>query len=178
MRIVARVGIVALSVGTLAACTSGNPEEAAQPSAQPDFITAEQFCGALSTADLAPLRDGPVSDRPQETTDEGLPGCKWPVSDGWGWLKMEVFSPASVDALIQVSKSSYPVGAGTAYRQLQGSPGDSCSGAIVTMPNAPTGYVLNLKYDRPVPIADASDACQKTTPQVEKVLKKLGWWSA
>ncbi|MGC5258185.1 DUF3558 family protein [Gordonia sp. DT218] len=105
------LGISALSVVLLlAACGDDSPDDAAQqttghsetaashgdPVQSPTALTAEDICAALTPQDIAPLADGEVTKQPEPTDDRGLPGCDWPVSDGYGSLEMDVFKPFDV----------------------------------------------------------------------------------
>ncbi|NED61351.1 hypothetical protein G3I15_10490, partial [Streptomyces sp. SID10244] len=88
------------------------------PVENPTRLSSADICAVLTPDDVAPLTDGKVTESPTPTDTQGLPGCKWPVQDGWGWLELGVSKPTSEKALISASKSNYAVGGGTAYEQL------------------------------------------------------------
>ncbi|GAA3709575.1 hypothetical protein GCM10022238_25710 [Gordonia hankookensis] len=137
----------------------------------PTALTAEDICAALTPQDIAPLTDGDVTEQPEPKNDRGLPGCEWPVSDGYGSLEMDVFKPFDVNIILgSAMVRQFPVGDGTVYQQTQDD-ASTCR-ALVRTPNTPKGFVLRVRLDGQ---ADASKLCESAIPQTEKVLKALGW---
>ncbi|AZG45631.1 DUF3558 family protein [Gordonia insulae] len=170
---------------TLSACTttSDTSSETLGPSPVPPVVetpatdpnptgfSPEQLCETLTPDDVAPLTDGEVTDAPTPTSFRGLPECKWPVENGYGWLKMGVFMPVDANGLLATAARKYPVGDGMGYQLLPGDNG-TCK-AMVQTPRVPEGYVLSVDVN---PSDDMeSNLCEKAVPQTEKVLKALGW---
>ncbi|PXW26980.1 UNVERIFIED_CONTAM: hypothetical protein DES50_11449 [Williamsia faeni] len=138
------------------------------------FLSPQEICDTLTPEDMAPLTDGEVTDKPTPTTDLGLPGCRWPVENGWGWLELSVFEPVSVDALITISEEQYQVGNSTGYQTFPDAV-YSCRGIVVS-PGAPDGYVLGVALDKVIGTTPANpDLCELAIPQTVKVLERLGW---
>lgn len=138
----------------------------------PTTMTAAQICASLTPQDMAPLTSGTVTDKPQPTMNLGLPGCKWPVENGYGWLAIDVFKPVSVDAVLTTAVSQYKVGDGTGYQQFDDDGTTMCQ-ALVRTPRTPDGYLLGVKIDG---AGDGSaNLCTKSVPQTEKVLEALKW---
>lgn len=183
-------GAALLTVATIvtaAACGKGDdPSEPSRASAStvtsvpetdhthpnPTSFTPERFCEILTPDDVAPLTDGNVTDSPSTSNFRGLPGCKWPVQNGYGWLEVDVFHPVDVDALLSIAKARYPVGGGTGYQQLSADGTGSCQ-ALVQTPRMPKGYVLRVNMNGSNDLTN--NLCTKSAPQTEKVLKALGW---
>ncbi|MGC4960917.1 DUF3558 family protein [Gordonia sp. DT101] len=139
----------------------------------PTQLSGADICAVLSPEDVAPLTNGKVTDSPKPTDTQGLPGCKWAVQDGWGWLEIGVSKPTNESALISASKSNYQVGGGTAYEQFD--EGLATCQAYVQVPGAPKGYGLRISLDAPMGQLDKTNLCESAIPQTEKVLKALGW---
>jgi hypothetical protein len=153
--------------------TSDATNWAEGPIESPTSLTGEQFCATLSSADIAPLTQGEVTDAPTPTDDRGLPGCKWPVRDGYGWLDIAVFKPFDVDILLdaRLVADQYPLSNGTMYLTTK-EPISMCR-SVVRTPATPDGFLLSVAVDGPV---DATvNACKTAIPQAEKVLHALGW---
>ncbi|WAC57575.1 DUF3558 family protein [Gordonia sp. SL306] len=178
--------IPALSVALLlSACGEDSADDTAQqatgqsetaasrgaPVQSPTALTAEAICAALTPQDIAPLTDGDVTKQPEPKDDRGLPGCEWPVSDGYGSLEMDVFKPFDVSIILDSAVvRQFPVGDGTVYQQTKDD-ASTCR-ALVKTPDTPKGFVLRVRLDGQ---ADASKLCESAIPQTEKVLKALGW---
>jgi hypothetical protein len=142
------------------------------PVDSPTDVTAEQLCEVLSPEDIAPLTEGEITEPPTPTTERGLPGCAWPVREGYGSLEISVSKPFDVNIVLDTTVSGeYPIGDGTMYRHTQED--ISLCRASVQTPDMPDGYLLA------VAVAGSSDdpmnACEAAIPQAEKVLQALGW---
>ncbi|WP_232716099.1 DUF3558 family protein [Gordonia metallireducens] len=139
------------------------------------FASGDDICSALTEADIAPLKTGPVDGSPEPTEDRGRPGCKWPVSPGYGSLAIEVFKPANEEVFISTASdesAAYPVGSGTGYPSKVGG-GSTCT-AFVKTPKSPEGYGLRVTINSDSD-AEGAEKCRATAPQTEKVLKVLEW---
>ena len=138
------------------------------------FRSPQEICAALTPQDMAPLTNGEVTDEPAPTYNGGLPGCEWPVQDGYGWLQLSVFKQVSIDALIANSEEQFQVGNSTAYQTFPDT-GYTCRGIVVSS-DAPKGYVLNFALDKALGTGTVNpDLCELAIPQTTKVLERLGW---
>ncbi|MCX2963169.1 DUF3558 family protein [Gordonia aquimaris] len=171
--------LIALTIG---ACGDSSPDDASQatdtPAAStetqresPTTLTGQDMCAVLTDDDLAPLRDGAVTNAPEPTDDRGLPGCEWPLSDGYGELKVEVFQPVDATVILENAVlSEYPIAGGTVYQQTED--GQSSCRALVKTADTPDGFLLRVLVDGD---ADDGSVCRSAIPQTEKVLQALGW---
>ncbi|GAC67968.1 DUF3558 family protein [Gordonia soli] len=138
----------------------------------PTSMTAEQICDVLSEQDIAPLTVEKVTDGPEPTHDLGLPGCKWPVQNDYGWLRIGVFEPYDVATILKVTTvREYPVGRGVGHQQFDADGKLRCS-ALVQTPRTPPGYLVSVKLDGG---PDDVNLCEAAVPQTDKVVRALGW---
>ncbi|MEE4025367.1 DUF3558 family protein [Gordonia sp. PKS22-38] len=174
--------LIALTVGACGdsstgddSASSGMPAPLSAPAEtqreSPTTLTGQEICAVLTNDDLAPLTVGEVAMEPEPTDDRGLPGCDWPLSDGYGSLKIEVFQPVDVDIILENAVvSEYPIAAGTMYQQTED--GQSSCRALVKTAGTPDGFLLRVLVDGD---ADDGSVCRSAIPQTEKVLQALGW---
>ncbi|MEE4025368.1 DUF3558 family protein [Gordonia sp. PKS22-38] len=142
------------------------------PVESPTDLTSEQICEVLAPEDVAPLAEGEITEPPTPTIERGLPGCKWPVREGYGWLEISVSKPFDVDILLDTTVSGeYPIGDGTMYRHTQEDI-SLCRSSVQT-PETPDGYLLKVAVAGSP--SDTTNACEAAIPQTEKVLQALGW---
>lgn len=185
LAVVALMGVV-LSVST--ACdgpgVNGSDSSGANPSSPVatslpadtvSSLTAAEICAVLTPRDMAPLTDGAVTEPPVPVNSpDGLPGCKWPVQDGWGWLDLSVFRPVSVEVLQSIAVWTYTVDGDAVGWSSDRNDGLHQCLSVVRSPRTPTGYTLRVMVNAPVSGAEAN-LCRKAIPQTGKVLRALGW---
>lgn len=174
--------LIALTIG---ACGDSSPDDASQATGtpttstasvetqreSPTTLTGQDICAVLADDDLAPLRDGAVTKEPEPTDDRGLPGCEWPLSDGYGELKVEVFQPVDPSIILENAVlSEFSIAGGTVYQQTED--GQSSCRALVKTADTPDGFLLRVLVDGD---ADDGSVCRSAIPQTEKVLQALGW---
>lgn len=138
-------------------------------------LSPDQVCALLNASDMAPLTDGKITDQPTPTNTEGLPGCKWPVQNGYGWLAASALRPANVDVILSatsVRTFTLPDG-GTVHQQFDKEGKTSCQ-ALVRTEKMPKDLLLSVKVDT-ARADDSANLCEKAAPQISKVLSGFSW---